>query len=207
MDKQIQNENNSVSMQTEQPRGVEIDVVEMLYLLWEHIWQILLCVVVGGILAYTVTKFTVAPTYQATARIYVVAPSDESVKLTDLQIGTSLTADYQDLLLCRPVLQGVIDDLSLNVGYKALEGMINVTNKQGTRILKVVVTSTNPQLSADIANSLVEQMQIVLPKIMDTDAANVVESAVVPEAGPAPITLGAEPLAPSSAVCCAALCC
>ena len=179
MDKQTQNENNPA--QAEQPHGAEIDVIEMLYLLWEHIWQILLCVIVGGVLAYTITKLTVAPTYQATARIYVVSSSEEdTVKLTDLQVGSSLTADYRDLLVCRPVLQGVIDDLSLNMGYKSLEGMINVSNTTGSRILKIVVTSGDPQLSADIANSLVEQVGEILPQIMAIDAANLVESAVVP---------------------------
>lgn len=181
MDKQIQNQDYSASAQAEQPHGVEIDVIEMLYLLWEHIWQIILCIVVGGVLAYTLTKLTVAPTYQATARIYVVSSSDETVQLSDLQVGSSLTADYRDLLVCRPVLQGVIDELSLNMGYKSLEGMINVSNTTGSRILKIVVTSGDPQLSADIANSLVKQVGDILPKIMAVDAANLVESAVVPK--------------------------
>lgn len=45
----------------------------------------------------------------ASASIYIVSASNNSiVNLTDLQIGSQLTADYQELMLSRPLLQDVI---------------------------------------------------------------------------------------------------
>ena len=92
----------------------EIDLVELFYLLWGHAWQIILCLVVGAGIAFGVTKFLITPKYEATSSIYIVSASNNSVvNLTDLQIGAQLTADYQELILSRPLLEDVIRNLEL----------------------------------------------------------------------------------------------
>ena len=71
----------------------EIDLVEVFYLLWGHILQIIACFLVGALLAFGFTYFFVTPMYQASASIYIVSASNNSiVNLTDLQIGSQLTA-------------------------------------------------------------------------------------------------------------------
>lgn len=164
-----------------QDSTTEIDLVEVFYLLWGNILKILACVVAGAVLAFGFTFFFVTPKYQASASIYIVSASNDSiVNLTDLQIGAQLTADYQELMLSRPLLQDVIRNLGLNTTYKGLARQISITNTSDTRILKITVTDTDPQLAADIANELVKQACIYLPKIMETESPNLVEDAVVP---------------------------
>lgn len=164
-----------------QDSTTEIDLVEVFYLLWGNILKILACVVAGAVLAFGFTFFFVTPKYQASASIYIVSASNDSiVNLTDLQIGAQLTADYQELMLSRPLLQDVIRNLGLNATYKKLARQISITNTSDTRILKITVTDTDPQLAADIANELVKQACIYLPKIMETESPNLVEDAVVP---------------------------
>ena len=158
----------------------EIDLVEVFYLLWGHWWQILISPFAG-------TYFLITPQYEASARIYIVSASNDSVvDLSDLQVGTSLTADYQELLLSRPLLQDVINNLGLSMDYQQLERMINITNTTDTRILRILVTSPNPQQAADIANELVNQASIYLPNVMETDPPNLVESAIVPNQASSP---------------------
>lgn len=164
-----------------QDSTTEIDLVEVFYLLWGNILKILACVVAGAVLAFGFTFFFVTPKYQASASIYIVSASNDSiVNLTDLQIGAQLTADYQELMLSRPLLQDVIRNLELDTPYKSLARQISITNTSDTRILKITVTDTDPQLAADIANELVKQACIYLPKIMETESPNLVEDAVVP---------------------------
>lgn len=139
----------------------EIDLVEVFYLLWGHIVQIIACFLVGAVLAFGFTFFFVTPKYQASSSIYVVSASNNSiVNLTDLQIGSQLTADYQELMLSRPLLQDVIKNLDLDVTYRQLEKQISISNTSSTRILTVTVTDTDPQRAADIANELVKQARI-----------------------------------------------
>lgn len=159
----------------------EINLVEVFYLFWGHLWQIILCLVLGAVAAFSGTYFLVVPQYLATAKIYIVSASNDSVvNLSDLQVGASLTADYQELLLSRPLLQDVIANLGLEIEYYALEKMIAISNTEDTRILQIDVTSPVPQQAADIANELVAQASIYLPNIMETDPPNLVESAIVP---------------------------
>ena len=173
----------------------EIDLVELFYLLWGHAWQIILCLILGAGLALGYTKLLVTPLYQATSSIYIVSASNNSVvNLTDLQIGAQLTADYQELILSRPLLEDVIENLELTNGEgepmstAALSRMITITNTDDTRILKVTVTSPDPQESADIANELIDQACIYLPQIMETEEPNLVEEAIPPTAKSSPST-------------------
>ena len=173
----------------------EIDLVELFYLLWGHAWQIILCLILGAGLALGYTKLLVTPLYQATSSIYIVSASNNSVvNLTDLQIGAQLTADYQELILSRPLLEDVIENLELTnaegepMSTAALSRMITITNTDDTRILKVTVTSPDPQESADIANELIDQACIYLPQIMETEEPNLVEEAIPPTQKSSPST-------------------
>ncbi len=158
-----------------------IDLVEVFYLLLGNIWKIIICMVIGGTIAFGYTKLFVDPTYLASSKIYVVSASNNSViNLSDLQVGSQLTQDYQELLLSRPILQDVIKNLNLEMDYKELEKTISITNTSGTRILAINVTTTNAQTSADIANEMAKQATVYLPKIMETESPNIVESAVAP---------------------------
>ena len=179
------------------PRNEDvIDLVEVFYLLLDHWWQIFLCLVLGAGIAFGVTKFLMTPLYEATSSIYIVSASNNSVvDLTDLQIGAQLTADYQELLLSRPLLEDVIKNLELMdaegekpMSTRALANMIQITNATDTRILDITVTSPDPRQAADIANELVEQACIYLPQIMETDEPNLVESAIPPTEKSSPST-------------------
>ena len=179
------------------PRNEDvIDLVEVFYLLLDHWWQIFLCLVLGAGIAFGVTKFLMTPLYEATSSIYIVSASNNSVvDLTDLQIGAQLTADYQELLLSRPLLEDVIKNLELmdaegekSMSTRALAEMIQITNATDTRILDITVTSPDPRQAADIANELVEQACIYLPQIMETDEPNLVESAIPPTEKSSPST-------------------
>lgn len=159
----------------------EIDLLELAYMLWNHILQILACLLVGALVAFGVTYFLITPMYQASASMYVVSASNNSlVNLTDLQIGTQLTSDYQELLLSRPLLEKVIDGLDLDMTTKELASEISITNTSGTRIMTVTVTDADPEQAADIANELIDQACSYLPEVMETETPNKVEEAVVP---------------------------
>lgn len=167
--------------------GGEIDLVEIFYLFWGHAIQIILCAILGGLLAFGYTRFLVTPLYQAEAKLYMVSASAGSmINVSDLQLGSQLTSDYKQLMVSRPLLEDVIEKLNLNMGYGTLKGMITISNPADTRILNVTVTSSDPKLSCDIANELVDQAVVYLPRVMECDEPNVVERAVVPGGASSP---------------------
>lgn len=172
--------NQALMKQHQSAADDTIDLVALFYLLLGHIWKIIFVALLCGVIAFFGTKFLVKPTYVSTSKIYVVSASNNSaIDLSDLQIGSQLTSDYQELLLSRPILEDVISNLGLEgITYGQLGGMISISNTEDTRILAITVTSTDPDLSAEIANEVVNQAMIYLPRIMETDAPNLVEAAI-----------------------------
>lgn len=164
-----------------------IDLVELAsYILSK--WQyVLLCVLVGALIVNAYTFFFVTPTYKSTAKLYIVSASgDTVVDLTDLNIGTNLTNDYVELIMSYPVLDQVIDKLDLNMDSNALANVLTVTNPSQTRVLTLTATTSDPELSMKIANTLAGVAIEYLPETMSTNKPNVAQVAKLPTAKSSP---------------------
>lgn len=190
----MQQMSNEYSMESQMLSTVDedeatIDLVEVLYLFWGHAWQILICLFLGAAIAVGYTSYSrVAPRFQATTKVYFVPASeiiaeDVAGQIFDFpnqQSVESLVADYKEVLNSRPLLQDVIDNLSLDINYLALQNMISVSNAENSRVLKITVTNTDPQKSADIANELVAEADIYFQKFAETTPPQILESAITP---------------------------
>ena len=156
----------------------EIDLIDLAWALLDKIHYIVLCFLIGAVIMNAYSYFLVRPTYKSTAKMYVVSASKNSVvDLDALNIGTSLTADYEQLMLSYPVLEQVINKLNLDMDSDTLAKMITLENPTDTRILNINVVSTDPKSARDIANTLMEVSVDYLPKTMSTNAPNVAQKA------------------------------
>ena len=165
----------------------EIDLIDLAWALLDKLHYIVLCFLIGAVIMNAYSYFLVRPTYQSTAKMYVVSASKNSVvDLDALNIGTSLTSDYEQLMLSYPVLEQVINKLNLDMDYEELAKMITLENPQDTRILNINVTSTDPKEARDIANTLMDISIDYLPKTMSTNAPNAAQKAKLADkkAGP-----------------------
>ncbi len=166
----------------------EINLMDLFYLFRQKLVGILLALILGGLAVGGGTFLLIDPTYEATAKLYIVSASNDSVvNLTDLQIGASLTADYEELVLSRPMLESVIENLELEVeDVEELEEMIEISNPADTRILNITATSTDPEEAERIANEIAALAIDWLPEIMESNTPNIAEEAVIPDkkAGP-----------------------
>ena len=159
---------------------MEIDLLDLAYMLLDHWHYLLVCLLAGALVFNIYAFFGIAPTYQSTSKLYVVSASDDSVvNLSDLNLGTSLTADYEELILSYPVLDQVIDKMNLNMDSEQLAKMISLVNPTDTRVLQIEVTSTDKQQACDIANTLANVAIDYLPDTMSTNAPNIAQVARV----------------------------
>ena len=167
---------SSFADRTEQE--TEIDLIDLAWALLDKIHYIVLCFLIGAVIMNAYSYFLVRPTYKSTAKMYVVSASKNSVvDLDALNIGTSLTADYEQLMLSYPVLEQVINKLNLDMDSDTLAKMITLENPTDTRILNINVVSTDPKSARDIANTLMDVSVDYLPKTMSTNAPNVAQKA------------------------------
>lgn len=175
------------SLEQDMDDEAEIDLLDLAYVLLDKMHYIILCLLIGAVLFNAISFFLIAPTYQSTAKMYIVSASNDSVvDLTDLNIGTSLTSDYEQLMLSYPVLDRVISELKLDMKTEDLKGMLTLENPQDSRILNVTATSTDPKEAMDIANKLVEVSVEYLPETMSTNAPNIAQKARLADEKAAP---------------------
>lgn len=161
---------------------IEIDLAELLYYLKTKIGWIILAFLGGGIVAGLVTCFIVTPMYTAVSKVYMVSPSSESVlNLSDLNLGTSLSQDYEELIRIRPVFNGVIEELELDCEYEDLLGQVKIEPVGNTRLLKISVEDSEPQRAQMIANALADAAVTYIPKLMNTTEPNIAEYAIMPK--------------------------
>ena len=157
---------------------LEIDLVDLLFMLLSKLRYIVLFFLLGAVLLNAYSYFLIHPSYQSTSTLYIVSASGGSVvDLTDLNIGTSLKSDYEELIMSYPVLDRVTQKLNLDMTTEQIAGMISITNPTDTRILKLTVTAEDPELAKDIVNTLAKISVKYLPDTMNTDAPNIAQRA------------------------------
>ena len=158
----------------------ELDVLELFYYLLEHIKQLVAAVVVGALVMLLVSLFFLTPQYEATSKLYVMARNDSAVNLSDLQIGSYLTSDYQEVFKTWEVHEQVLQNLGLDYEYEELEDMLTITNPSDTRILYITVTSDDPVEATNMANEYANVARNYIYEMMGTEEPSLFSVALEP---------------------------
>lgn len=154
---------------------VEIDLVELFYLLRSRFLLILLSTVVLAAASGLCSKFLISPVYSSTTKLYVLSKSTSITSLADIQVGSSLTLDYMELIQSRPVVEGVIKNLKLDMAYEEMLEKISIENKSNTRILSITVEDNDARLAKEMADEFARVSIDNISQIMDTEKPNIVE--------------------------------
>lgn len=152
---------------------IEIDVVQMLKVLWKRKLIIALAAIISGAIAFGYSSFVIKPEFTSTTRIYVVNRNQgDKPGLTnqDLQAGSYLVKDYREIILSQDVLEKVVADQKLNIDAKTLAKKVQVTVPADTRIVSISVRDGLPEEASRIANALREvasQKIIAVTRVSD----------------------------------------
>ena len=136
----------------EENSEIEIDLFDLMHFILRRFKLLVLSGLVGLVLAFIYAFIIATPMYEATAQLYVVNSRDSALDLSDLQIGTYLTSDYELVFRTWEVNKMVIDNLGLDYEIEELQNMVKVTNPSDTRALFITVTSPDPKEATVIAN-------------------------------------------------------
>lgn len=124
-------------------------------LLWHWAWLLVLVTVLAGAAAYFLSSQT-TPVYQAASTVLInEAPSTRTADYASLLTSERLTQTYSQLITKKPVVEGVITLLSLDLGVTELQRMIQVSPVRDTQLIEIRVDDTDPARAAQIANALV----------------------------------------------------
>ncbi len=77
---------------------------------------------------------------------------------TDIRTGIDLATTYVELVETRPILQGAVDALGLDIPADFIGGFVSAQAVDNTSLIVITVTYTDPVLVADIANAVAEEL-------------------------------------------------
>ncbi len=161
---------------------VEIDIGHILSILWEKILLIIATGIIVGLAGFLVSKFLITPKYESETKLYVLnRANDSATTLSDVQLSTQLTKDYQILVTSAPVMNQVIKELGLNMKASELASTISVDTPSDTRVLQITVTSDNPKRAKDIADKVAQVSSKKICDIMKIEQVNVIEEGSLSE--------------------------
>ena len=163
-----------------QDDAMEIDLLELFRAWKRRIWLILLVTFLGGSIGFAFSKLALTPQFTSTAMMYVLSKETTLTSLADLQIGSQLTQDYKVITTSRPVLEGVIEELGLDLTYEQLKQKISIGNPQDTRILSVTVTDPDPQMAKKIVDSVANVSSEYIGDIMEMISPKMIEDGQLP---------------------------
>ena len=133
--------------------------------IWELFLQrlviILLVTAVSVGVFYVYNTVTYVPMYQSTATLYIA--DDDSIEgntsadaYNNYSLALKVVNDCDYLLSSRSVVDQLIQEMGLKVGYGVLQSRISTDNPTNTRFLEVTVEAESPELSKQIVDRLCE---------------------------------------------------
>lgn len=167
---------------------VEIDLLELFQVLLSKAWIILLAGIIGVVSVGLFCKFVMTPIYSSTTQLAILSNTAGITSLADLQVGTQLTQDYIVVVQSRPVVEGVIERLDLDMKYEELLGATTVENPADTRILAITVQNEDPYLAKQIVDAYADISKKRIATLMDIAEPGIVEEGYVAENKTSPTT-------------------
>lgn len=173
-------------MNQERNDEIEIDLVELIYVLLGKIWVIVLATALGLGLSAAYTMTMMKPVYTSTSWLFVLPKATSITSLTDLQMGTSLTQDYMVFVTSRPVTDQVISELELDMSSGELVKHITVENPTNSRFLKITVSYYDPYMAKSIVDKLSDIASEKMGEIMETQGPNILDYGHIAESPSSP---------------------
>lgn len=165
---------------------IEIDLQELLGLLFSNAWKIILSTFIFGVLAFLISSFMITPKYKSTTSIIILNKnSDNNITYSDVQLASQLTKDYEVLIKGRTVLEQVMYEFGItDEDYEGFSKRIAVTNSTDTRIISITVKDRDPIKAKELADRIREISAEHIQSVTDVAAVNVADIANLPT-GPA----------------------
>ena len=168
----------------------EVNIGEILLVLWRHIGAIIFATLIAGIIAILGTVFLIKPTYKSTFSAYINNRSQTdqndvaALNSGDTTAAIQLTNTYAAILTSRPLVEQAVKKTKTDIRYEDVAGFLSTNVENNTSIITVNVVTAG-SITPD-PTWLLESEQMDKQKI--TTIKNAKVFSVVDIARPAGIT-------------------
>jgi succinoglycan biosynthesis transport protein ExoP len=132
-------------------------------------WIVLLSTAVAGVGAWYVAKDE-PPIYQTSTTLMIGQAIEKAdPTYSDFYTSERLAQTYSELVRREPILKATAQALGFGDQWSALKGQISARLVEGTQLLEIAVTDTNPQRAKAIADELAKQLRDMVNKPEDSN--------------------------------------
>jgi len=160
-----------------------IDLRELYMLLKRNLLLIISVTLIAMIIGAIVSFFLITPVYEASATMIVNKSENtgsRDVTYNDLLLTQKLVKTYSVIMESDTVLNRVIEALELDIDTDQLRGMLNISGINDTEVIRIKVSSVDPQLAANIANEITRQAPEEIIRAVKAGSVEVIDPASVP---------------------------
>ena len=175
----------------------EIDLVQVFEIIRKNLLLFIAICFVCCSAALCVTKFLMEEKFTAEAKMIIVQKSDsasnqQNYTYSDVQLSQKLASTYSEIIMSEAISDQVVSNLNLyelyEIDSQAYSKIVKVSSANNTEVINIDVTTNNPQLSANIANEIVDVFEEKIYDIMQIENVTTLTDAKVPLKKSAPST-------------------
>jgi len=138
----------------------EIDLKEIFQIFWEKKSTIILLVAIFMVIGFIYSSFILVPKYSSSTTLLLAQSSSEEgstgITANDINLNSKLISTYTTLVKSNGVVRKVITNLGIDDTEESIKENVSVSAEEGTDIIKITVTNTDPEKAAEIANEMAE---------------------------------------------------
>ncbi len=165
---------------------IDLQTIVRIVLKYWHI--ILLAAALGGFSGWGLSKWVFTPVYEANTTIFAWESSDDEKtqklknQYMDIEANSRLVNDYKEIITSRKVQDEVYrlkQHKFINENKKNYK--ISSDIQRNTRMVKIVASSSNPEVAVFVANTTAEVFIKVIQDIMNLKSIQIIDAAELPE--------------------------
>ncbi|MEG2377022.1 MAG: Wzz/FepE/Etk N-terminal domain-containing protein [Clostridia bacterium] len=172
--------------------NTEIDIKQILLIIWHKLWLVVICTLVFGLGAFSISKFLITPMYTATASMYVYSEGNRANSaITSMELTTSqeLVQTYIVILTSNSVLNQVSQRMNNEYSAADIRRMMTASAIDNTETFKISVTNENPAMAQKLANAIADVAPKEIIRVVKAGAVEVIDYATLPVAPTSPKVL------------------
>ncbi len=161
-----------------------IDMRHIFKALWQRAWLIVLVALLSASIGFSIASYVIPEEYSSSILLYVnnssisVGNTSFNISSSEITAAQSLVKTYGVILDNRTTYEEVNKKIGGNYTAKQLSRMVSSTSTNDTEIMRVTVTTTDPDEAAKIANAIAEVLPLRIAKIIDGASMEIVDAAV-----------------------------
>lgn len=165
---------------------VQIDLWKLIRYLLKRCWIMIILAVIGFGAMYYYTEKTSYDTYTAYGTLYVNNnnPNTTNYQYTssaDLATAVQLLDTYMVVIKSNKVMDAVAEQLEYNIPSAYIAKTLSMGSVNDTGVMRVFCTTTDPHLSMDICNAVMDVAPAEIIRVVGAGSCEVIDYATLPE--------------------------